>query len=92
MFDNCPIPLYGNNVTSSIMCHFNFPHPWSPQQHGIAIIYHTIMKYSKHSYVRNAMNIYLQIFDQPHYFYGCLICDLQIIWCRFRLWKPQPQP
>ncbi len=88
---DCPIPLYGNSVTSPIMCHFNIPQPWSPQQHGITRIYHTIMKYSKHSYVRNAMNIYLQISNQPHWFCGCLICHLQIIWCRFRLWKPQLQ-
>jgi hypothetical protein len=37
MFSDCnccdyPIPLYGNNVTSPIMCQFNIPQPWSPQQ------------------------------------------------------------
>ncbi len=37
------------------------------------------------------MNIYLQIFYQPHWFCGCLICHPQIIWCRFKLWKPQLQ-
>ncbi len=66
---NCsdyPIPLYGNNVTSPIMCHFNILQPWSPQQHGITRIYFIILKYNKRSYVKNAMNIYLQIFDQPH--------------------------
>jgi len=56
-YSNCPILLYDNNVTSPIMCHFNIPQPWSPQQHGITRIYHIIMKYSKRSYVRNAMNI-----------------------------------
>jgi hypothetical protein len=90
-YSNCLIPLYGNNVTSPIMCHFSILQPWSPQQHGIIKIYHTIMKYSKCSFVRNAMNIYLQISDQLHWFYDCLICHLQIIWCRFKLWKPQPQ-
>ncbi len=96
MFGNCnyfdyPIPLYGNNLTSPIMCHFNIPQPWSPQQRGITKIYHTIMKYIKRSSVRNAMNIYIQICDQPHWFCGCLICHLQIIWCMFKLWKAQPQ-
>jgi hypothetical protein len=47
----CPIPLYGNNVISPIMCHFNIPQPWSSQQYGITRIYHTIMKYNKHHYV-----------------------------------------
>ncbi len=56
---NYPIPLYGNNVTSPIMCHFSIPQPWSPQQHGITRIYHIIPKYSKRNYVRNAMNIYI---------------------------------
>ncbi len=31
---NCfdyPIPLYGNNVTPPIMCHFNIPQPRFPQ-------------------------------------------------------------
>ncbi len=92
MFSNCncsdyPIPLYGNNVTSPIMCHFSIPQPWSPQQHGITKIYHTILKYSKCNYIRNAMNIFLQIFNQPHWFCGRLICHIQII-CRFRLWSP----
>jgi hypothetical protein len=82
------IPLYGNNVTSPIMCQFNILQPWSPQKHGIIKIYHSILKYSKHNYVRNAMNINLQI---SHMFCGCLICHPQIIWCKFRLWKPQPQ-
>jgi len=64
MFSNyncldCPIPLYGNNGTSLIMYHFNILLPWFPQQHGIIRIYHIIMKYSKHNYVRNAMNIYI---------------------------------
>jgi hypothetical protein len=65
---NCfdlPIPLYGNIVTSPIMCHFNILQPWSPQQHGITKIYHIIFKYNKCSYVRNAMNIYLHIFINP---------------------------
>ncbi len=93
MFDNyncldCPIPLYGNNVTSLIMCHFSIPQPWSPQQHGITKIYHTILEYSKHSYVRNAMNIYLHISYQPHWFCGCLFSHPQMIWCRFRLGSP----
>jgi hypothetical protein len=39
---------------------FNILQPWSPQ-HGITKIYHTIMKYSKRSYVRNAMNKYVQL-------------------------------
>ncbi len=65
-YSNCPIPLYGNNVTPPIMCHFNIPQPWSPQQHGIIRIFHTIMKYNKRNYVKNAMNIYLQISNQPH--------------------------
>ncbi len=73
------------------MCHFNIPQPWFAQQHGITRIYHTILKYSKHSYVKHAMNIYLQIFDQPHWFCGCLIYHPQIIWCKFKLWKLQPQ-
>ncbi len=90
-FSNCPIPLYGNIVTPSIMCHFSILQPWSPQQHGITRFYHIILRYNKHSYVRNAMNIYFQISNQPHWFYGCLIFHLHIIWCRFRLWKPQPQ-
>jgi hypothetical protein len=66
---NCsdyPTPLYDNNVTSPIMCHFSIPQPWSPQRHAITIIYNIVLKYSKRSYVKNAMNIYLQIFDQPH--------------------------
>ncbi len=63
---NCPIPLYGNNVTPLIMFHFSIPQPWSPQQHGTTRIYHIIMKYNKHSYVGNAMNIYLQISNQAH--------------------------
>ncbi len=88
---NCPIPLYRNNVISPIMCHFNIPQPWSPQQHGIIIIYHTILEYSECGYVRNSMNIYLQISYQPHWFCSCLIYHPQIIWCRFRLWKLQPQ-
>ncbi len=56
--------MYGNNVIPLIMCHFNIPQPWSPQHHGITKIYHTILKYSKRTYVRNAMNINLQIFNQ----------------------------
>ncbi len=71
MFSDCncsyyPIPLYGNNVTPLIMCHFNIPQPRFPQQHGIIKIYHIILKYSKCNYVRNAMNIYLQISNQAH--------------------------
>ncbi len=88
---DCPIPLYGNNVTPPIMCHFNIPQPWSPQHHGITRIYHTILKYSKRNYVRNAMNIYDQIFNQTHWSCGCFICHPQIIWCKFKLWKPQLQ-
>jgi hypothetical protein len=30
------------------------------------------LKYSKCSYIRNAMNIYIQISYQPHWFCGCL--------------------
>ncbi len=88
---NCPIRMCGNNVTPLIMCHFSILQPWSPQQHRIIRIYHIIMKYNKHSYVRNAMNIYLHISNQPHWFCGCLINHPHIIWCRFRLWKPQLQ-
>jgi hypothetical protein len=55
----CPIPLYGDNVTPLIMCHFSIPQPWSLQQHGIIKIYHDILKHSKRSYVKNVMNIYL---------------------------------
>jgi hypothetical protein len=85
----CPIPLYGNNVTPLIMCHFNIPKPWSSQQHGITKIYQIVLKYSEHSYVGKALNIYLQIFNQTHWFCDCLIYHPQIIWCRFRLWKRQ---
>jgi hypothetical protein len=64
MFGDCnyfdyPIPLYGINVTSPIMWHFNILQPWSPLQHGITIIYHTTLKHIKRSYVKNVMNIYL---------------------------------
>ncbi len=62
---DCPIPLYGDSVTSPIMCHFNIPQPLFPQQHEITRICHIIMKYSKRNYVKNAMNIYLQISDKP---------------------------
>jgi hypothetical protein len=41
-YSNCPIPLYGNNVTPPIMCHFSIPQPWSPQQRGIIRIYRII--------------------------------------------------
>ncbi len=63
---NYPILLYGNIVISLIMCNFSILQPWSPQQHGITRIYHTIMKYSKCSYVEDVMNIYFQISNQPH--------------------------
>jgi hypothetical protein len=65
---DCPIPLYGNNVTPPIMCPFSIPQPWSTQQDEITWIYHIILKYSKHNYVKNAMNIYFQISYQPHSF------------------------
>ncbi len=89
---NCfyyPIPLHGNNVVPLIMCHFNIPQPWSSQHDGIFRIYHIVLKYSKCSYVRNFVNIYLHISNQTHWFCGYLIYHLHIIWCRFRLWKPQ---
>ncbi len=91
---NCfdyPIPLYDNSVTPPIMCHFNILQPWFYQQHGLTKIYHNVMKYNKCSYIRNVVNIYLQIYNQTHWFCGCLICHLQIIWCKFKLRKPQPQ-
>jgi hypothetical protein len=71
MFDDnngfdCPIPLYGNNVTPPIMCHFNILQPWSSQQNGITKMYHIILKYSKHNYLWNVVNIYLQISNQTH--------------------------
>jgi hypothetical protein len=59
---NCsdyPIPLYGNCVTPSIMCHFSIPQPWYAQQHGIIRIYHSIMKYSKRNYVKNVVFTYI---------------------------------
>jgi len=61
---NCfdyPIPLYGNNVTPSIMCHFNILQPWSPQQHGITRIYHIILKYSKCNYKEYFEHIFLDL-------------------------------
>ncbi len=88
---DCPIPLYGNNVISPIMCHFSIPQPWSPQQHGITRIHHTILKYSERSYVKNAMNIYLQIFLSTPLVLWLFDLHPQIIWCKFKLWKPQPQ-
>ncbi len=92
--NNCfdyPTPLYGNNVTPLIMCHFNILQSWSSQQHRIIKIYHIILKFNKCNYVRNVMNIYLQISNQIQWFCGCLICHPQIIWCMFGFWKPQPR-
>jgi hypothetical protein len=75
---DCPIPLYGNNVTPPIMYHFSILRSWSLQQHGITKIYHTILKHNKCSYIKNVVNIYLHIFNQTHWFCGYLIYHLQI--------------
>jgi hypothetical protein len=56
----------GNDVNPSLqgvglVIQYNIPQPWSPQQHGITRIHHSILNYSECIYVRNVMNIFISL-------------------------------